>query len=146
MPDALQSEKCFACTPPSVCDSPFKSAFCSRLPQTDQIAAWPWRTRDSTSTFVQFTQLNCSFARCSQPPPKRHAVGRVMWHIGGATENRLLYGGPWRLLGALGKMNKAPSCKGESILAFKCVDSISCRRYWFHWTFLCPWQQSHWIR
>ena len=58
---------------------PFKYAFCSRLPQTDQIASRPWRTHDSTSTFVQFTQLNCCFTHCSQPQPKRCAVGQVTW-------------------------------------------------------------------
>ena len=100
----------------------------------------------STSTFVPFTQLNCCFAYCSQPQPKRHAVGQVTWHIGGATENRLLHGDPWRLLGALGKMDEIQlwsTLLQGSLLAFKYMDSISCHRYWFHWTFICPWQYRH---
>lgn len=105
MPDALQSEKCFACTPPSVCDSLLLNLL-SAADFLRQIKFRPRRTRDSTFPFVQFTQLNCRFAHCSQPQPKRHAVRQVMWHIGGATENRLLRQDPRRHLGASGKMDE----------------------------------------
>lgn len=75
-------------------------------------------------------------ALCSAPSLSPwHAGEWVLGHIGVATENRLLQ----RSLEGLREDGWNTAAKHplarDSLLGLKCMDSISCIRYWFRWTF-----------
>lgn len=75
-------------------------------------------------------------AVCSAPSlSPGHAAGWEQGHVGVATGNRSLQ----RSLQGLREDGwntaaKSPLAR-HSLLGLKCMDSISCLRYWFHWTF-----------